>query len=202
MSKIIPTATVVAEFPEVMPWLQARAPHFDFAHSVRTQALHRGGLTQPQIDACLRMIDRSKERRAEEAAKAETAPTVDYALMERVFSNALAKGLRAPRMTIGEYRFSPAKVTGMNPGAIYVKKVQEDGPGEYLGKMMNGKFLARCTEEAMREVLEIACDPLTHATKHGKLTGRCAICSRKLTAEESVGRAIGPVCYEKFFGGL
>ena len=64
--------------------------------------------------------------------------------------------------------------------------------------LLGGKFLARCTQEAMDAVLSIAADPLGKAIEHGKLTGRCAICNRKLTDEDSTGRGIGPICAEKF----
>lgn len=37
------------------------------------------------------------------------------------------------------------------------------------------------------------------ASKLGELYGRCVICGRKLTAEESIERSIGRICFEKNF---
>jgi hypothetical protein len=199
VSKIIPSSVLRETYPEAMAWIVRRDGFFDFATSLSNFMQYKGGLTQGQIDAAQRCVDKGKTRSVEQQAN---APTVDTTVLEKVFGNALGRGLKAPRLTIGDLQFSPAKATGANPGAIYVKKLVADAPGEYLGKMMNGKFLARCTQEAMERVLGIAADPLNKAIEHGKLTGRCAVCSRKLTTEESVGRAMGPICYDKFFGGL
>jgi hypothetical protein len=38
------------------------------------------------------------------------------------------------------------------------------------------------------------------AKKFGKLYGRCVVCGRTLTDEDSIGLGIGPVCREKTFG--
>lgn len=124
------------------------------------------------------------------------AADVDTGKIEAVFAK-VNPTLKKPALNVGPYRFSPAPATGANPGAIYVKH-----EGNYLGKMLGGKFLARCTKEAMQEVLGIASDPLGKAIEHGKITGRCAICNRNLKDEDSTGRGIGPICYKKFFAGV
>lgn len=170
--------------PEVFAWLEARK-HTEFAGSLLGYAARKGQLSPGQLAAVLRSIERDKV----------PAPAVDTTQIEAVFARATSKGLKKPALQIGAFRFSPAPATGANPGAIYVK---EDGG--YLGKMLNGKFLARATAEVTDRVLAIAADPLGEAVKHGKLTGRCAICSRLLTQESSVERAMGAVCYSKFFG--
>lgn len=38
---------------------------------------------------------------------------------------------------------------------------------------------------------------LAEAQEHGRRTGRCLVCSRKLTHPESVAAGIGPVCAGK-----
>ena len=170
--------------PEAFKWLQAHAGN-EFADSLVSYASKRGYLSPGQLAAVLRNVERDKT----------PAPDVDTTRLEAVFVTASSKGLKKPALQIGQYRFSPAPATGANPGAIYVKE-----EGTYLGKMLNGKFLARATQAATAEVLAIAADPLGEAIKNGKLTGRCAICSRKLSDPESVDRGIGPICQEKFFG--
>ena len=105
--------------------------------------------------------------------------------------------LKKPRLQVGRFNFSLAPVTGKNPCAIYVKD-----EGAYIGKMIKGEFFGRAQAETLKEILDIASDPVNKAIEHGKLTGRCAMCMRKLSLEESVDRAMGKVCAEKFFGKM
>lgn len=52
--------------------------------------------------------------------------------------------------------------------------------------------------DARRAVLmAIAADPQAAAIRFGKELGKCSICGRTLTDEESRNRGIGPVCAEK-----
>lgn len=168
--------------PEVFAWLEARKGN-EFAGSLLGYAARKGYLSPGQLAAVLRNI----------AQDAAPKPDVDTKQLEAVFARASQSGLKKPMLQVGEYRFNPAPATGANPGAIYVKH-----DGAYLGKMLNGKFLARATAEATAAVLDIAGDPKGAAIRHGKLTGRCAICARKLTDDDSVDRGIGPVCAAKF----
>lgn len=171
-----------AQYPKESAWMHANKGTFDFARAMVERVVSHGFLTHNMLAAIHRCMDR--------APQAEAA--VDTGELERVFARA-NPNLKKPALNVGEFRFSPAPATGANPGAIYVKQ-----DGQYLGKMLGGKFLARCTQEAMDKVLKIAADPLGEAIKHGKLTGRCAICNRNLKDENSVDRGIGPVCASKF----
>jgi hypothetical protein len=47
-------------------------------------------------------------------------------------------------------------------------------------------------------LLLIEADPEAAAALHGKLSGRCSVCSRDLTDPESIERGIGPTCAGKF----
>lgn len=176
--------------PEVMAWIEAKlAKGNDFAASLHSFASRKGYLSPGQISAVLNGI----KREAEMVELAKNAPSVDTTRLEAVFAVATGKGLKKPALTIGDLRFNPAPETGANPGAIYVKQ-----DGTYMGKMLRGQFITRTTGEFVSKVLAIAGDPEGEAIKHGKLTGRCAVCSRKLSDPESVDRGIGPVCAEKF----
>lgn len=175
-----------ADYPDVAAWLSVET--FDFAVSLRQQAERKGTLSIGQIAAARRCIDRSKAR-----AEAESRAPVDTGKLEQVFATAKSNGLKKPGINIGPFRFSPAPENGRNPGAIYVKH-----EGQYLGKVLNGKFLAQCTVDILNQVMGIAADPFGRAVEHGQLTGRCAICNRNLKDEDSTGRGIGPVCARKF----
>ena len=176
------------EYPQESLWMHANKGSFDFARAMVERVVSHGFLTPGMLDAVRRCMARAPQQSA----------AVDTTQLEKAFAR-VNPTLRSPKINVGKYCFSPAPATrrdgtpGANPGAIYVK---EDG--QYLGKMLGGKFLARCTQEAMDAVLSIAADPLGKAIEHGKLTGRCAICNRKLTDEDSTGRGIGPICAEKF----
>lgn len=177
-----------AEYPNEAAWMHANKGSFGFANAMCERVVSHGFLTPGMLDAVRRCMARAPQQ----------AAAVDTTQLEKAFAR-VNPTLRSPAINVGRYRFSPAPATkrdgtpGANPGAIYVK---EDG--QYLGKMLGGKFLARCTQEAMTAVLAIAADPLGKAIEHGKLTGRCAICNRKLTDEDSTDRGIGPICAEKF----
>lgn len=181
-----------SQHQDVVTWMTERAQRGnDFAESVLGFLNRKGYLTEGQFNAVKRNVDRAAEQRSASAQ----APEVSLVELEKVFGVALGNGLKTPRLTVGPYRFNPAGTASANPGAIYVKRVED---GEYLGKMMNGRFLAKITGEYVQEILNIARDPKGEAIKHGHLTGRCAICSRKLSDSESTARGMGPVCAAKY----
>lgn len=175
-----------ADYPMEAAWIEGSRATFGFAQSMHDRVISHGFLTHNMLAAIHRCMNRPAPM------KEADAPEVDTTKLEAAFAHANPL-LRKPALNVGEFRFSPAPANGANPGAIYVKQ-----DGQYLGKMLRGKFLARCTDEVMRTVLGIAADPLGKAIEHGKLTGRCAVCNRNLKAEDSVGRGIGPVCATKF----
>lgn len=177
----------------VAEWLQANHATNTFAQSLNAQYAKKRALSIPQIQA----VERAIAKRAENAAREATAPAAVIARIEEAFAKANASGLVAPKLVIGSLHFSPAKQTGRNPGAIYAKDREE---GKYLGKFAEGRFVrsADCDDEKQAMLLSIAADPLAAAVNHGKLTGRCSVCVRKLTDKVSVARGIGPVCAEKF----
>lgn len=178
------------DFPDVAAWLQSEK--FDFAVSLRQQAERKGTLSIGQINAARKCMARAAEKAAA-MAEAEARAPMDTGKLEEVFVIAKSNGLKKPGINIGPFRFSPAPETGRNPGAIYVKH-----EGQYLGKVLNGKFLAQCSTDVLNQVMGIAADPFGRAVEHGQLTGRCAICNRNLKDEDSTGRGIGPVCARKF----
>lgn len=183
------TATIQylqSQEPEVLKWLESNAPRRDFAASVNTYLNRKGYITAGQLAAVQRCIER-------ESQPAPPSPDVDTTKLEAAFAKAASTGLRSPALTIGGFRFSPAPATGKNPGAVYVKQ-----DGVYLGKMLNGKLLTRLTGDFVKEVLAIAADPKGEAIKHGHLTGRCSVCSRKLSDPESTARGMGPICADRY----
>lgn len=188
-------ARFAAQFPDVAAWFQAAPPSFHFAVSLAGQVYAKGMLSERQIAAARNCIAKA----ADAANRVANAPEAELPLLEQAFATAKGNGLQRPKMTIVGFRFSPAGETSANPGAIYAK---DRDSGTYLGKFAAGRFVRSrdCDDMTQAKLISIAKDPLAHAVAHGKLTGNCAICSRKLSDPESVERGIGPICAQQYFG--
>lgn len=198
-------------------WLVATAPRWDLAASLLA-GLHRyGSLTEKQMAIVTKGIERDAAKAAERAARVTDAPAVDTAGIDRLklafdkaraYAAAKAPGLaiRNPKITIGGMTISPAKAESANAGALYVK-----GGGEYLGKIMNGKFMAvrACSDAQRDQVLAFVADPAKAAKVYGQETGVCCVCNATLKSKWRLA-GIGPICAEKMgwaglaedFGGL
>ena len=184
-----------AQYPAEVVWLGLNSPKFEFAHSLCVALSKFGSLTEKQLAAVQKCMARDSERNVERAARVEAAPAVDITKIEVSFSNAMAKGIKRPKLRLADFHFSPAPVTGNNAGAIYVKSGET-----YLGKIAGGKlFKSReCDDQTAGSILAAAADPEAAAVAYGRRFGQCAICARELTNHESIDRGIGPICAEKF----
>lgn len=189
--------------PEICAWIDAKAPTFGFAASMLGAINQWGSLTQNQTDAVNRLIAKDAERKVEAIARAEAAPVADQAGVDRLklafdtaiaFARAKGRGLKMPRITIGNVTISPAKATSSNPGALYVKN-----GGEYLGKVKDGRFFGvrECTEAQEKQVLAFIADPKAAAIAYGIETGVCCVCNAQLTNKNSIEAGIGPICATK-----
>ena len=190
--------------PEICAWIDAKAPTFGFAASMLGAINQWGGLTPGQNEAVKRCIAKDAERKIEAVARAEAAPVADQAGVDRLklafdtaieYARAKGRGLKMPRITIGNMTISPAKTTSSNPGALYVKN-----GSEYLGKVQNGRFFGvrTCTEVQEKQVLAFIADPKAAAIAYGIETGVCCICNATLTNKVSIEAGIGPICATKF----
>ena len=182
--------------PEAAAWIDRNEGRFDFATSMSQALVDWGRLTDGQLAAVVRCIEKDKARTAEAASRHVNAPVLDAAPMEAAFDRARANGLKRLSIRIGGFKIKPAKETSQNAGALYVTGEPE---GSYLGKIMGGKFLRvrDCSPEREAQVVEACRDPLAAMVAHGRLTGQCSICSRELTDPESIERGIGPECAAK-----
>lgn len=181
-----------AAHPAVFAWMDGST--FPFAVSLLEAVGKFGSLTENQMAAALRSIEKLATAKAASAARVTEAKPIDMTAIEAAFARASAK-LKRPRLTIADMVISPAKATSANAGMLYVKSA-----GAYLGKISNGKFIRsrECTAEQETAVVEMAADPKAVAIRHGKLTGRCAVCNRALSDPASVAAGIGPICSESF----
>lgn len=188
-------AAFEAEHPRVAVWWTNST--FDYANQMRAAVQQFGHLTEKQLAAVYRCVEKQEQWDRERAAKAQPAarevsvqPLVDA--LERGHN----AGLKHPTLRAEGMKFSRAPDTGRNPGAIYVKN-----DDLYLGKIVSGKFTKSfdCTAEKADEIVRVCADPITAAIAFGKKFGLCSVCGRDLSDPESVERGIGPICYGKLF---
>ena len=64
----------------------------------------------------------------------------------------------------------------------------------------DGSFrrFSRCTDEVFAVLQDVERRGLDAVQEIGRATGRCVVCSRMLTNEDSIAAGIGPVCAERF----
>lgn len=181
--------------PEAAAWIDANDGRFDFATNMSNALVQWGALTPNQLAAIHRCIEKSKVRQEEAQARVAAAPTVNVTELEDAFQRALNAGLKRVRLNMGSLEVKPAKVTSANPGALYVTN-----DGEYLGKVMGGRFLRvrACDDQQEAQVLKLLADPKAAAQAYGIETGVCCICSRELTDPVSIAQGIGPICAGRF----
>jgi hypothetical protein len=181
--------------PEVFAWFDGST--FDFAVQMRAAVEKYGHLTDNQLAASLRCVEKLAAKKAEAAARVDNAKAIDTTLIEAAFAKASAI-LKAPKLRVAGMTISHAKATSANAGALYVK-----ASGTYLGKIMGGKFIRsrECDDAQEAAVLDVAHDPKEAAIRYGRVTGCCACCGRPLENKESIERGIGPICAEKFGWG-
>lgn len=193
-------------FPGAVAWMKpAAARGFNFASDMLAKVRRGEPLSENMLAAvqrCMKQDAERSEQRAQEKLQAELRSepvnTVNLQAVEQAFARALAAGIRNPKLTLDGFTLSPAKATSTNAGAIYVKKGR-DYEGAYLGKVLRGAFLPSrdCDEDTKGRVLAAMADPMASAVAYGKKFGKCAICHRYLTDEDSIERGIGPICAER-----
>lgn len=184
-----------AHFDEAQ-WIGRNRKSFDFAGSLATQVERKGTLSEGQIAAVRRCMERNAANAAARATVEANAPECSVIALETAFASAKAAGVARPKLVFANFKFSPAPVTGRNPGAIYVK----DREGTYLGKVADQRFvrcIRSCTPEVERDILEVCADPHTAAIAYGKKFGVCCVCNRTLTVASSIAAGIGPVCVKR-----
>lgn len=201
-----------ADHPAAWGWLEgqmrSRNEPGDFVRSLYDAVGTYGRLTDRQLECVERSIVKDAEfktkREAEAVARSvnvagDGANKLVAALNHAKVHGNGGKGMkRQPTMIVGDVDFSRAPDHGKNPGCVYVKTRSSD---LYLGKISaEGLFMPsrECDEALKAKIATIMLDPLAAAIEHGKLTGECSCCGRKLTDPVSVANGIGPVCAEGF----
>ena len=190
--------TFAAAHPAEMAWLLANSgkPTFTFPDDMLRAIEDWGDLTERQLAAVVRGIERDQDRAKAKADRANNAPVVSTDKLMAAFDAAVSKGIKRPKMRFDGFVASLAPSTGKNPGAVYLK-----ASGDlYLGKVAGGKFQASrdATLAEQASIVEAMNDPLAAAVAFGRRTGECSCCGRELTNALSIELGIGPICRERF----
>lgn len=180
-------------------WIRENAGQFEFATAMRDAVIKYGALTEGQLAAvrrCVaRNVARNEQRAAEQVQRETNAPTVNIQPIIDSFNRAMSNKVRSPKLRLDTFKFSRAPDHGSNPGAIYVTEQEV-----YLGKIVDGKLITSraCNDETRDRIVAVCADPAAAAEAYGRRYGKCSICGRELTKGESIDRAIGPICAEKY----
>lgn len=183
--------------PVEAAWLQESK--FDFATAMLDALNKFGSLTEKQLAAVRKCVASDAERKAkwqaEKKAAEAAAPVVSNMKIEMAFASAQEKGIKSPKLRLDGFIFSLAKATSANAGALYVKTKD----GEYMGKVLGGKFLKTrgCQADQEAAIVAAANDPEAAAIAYGKREGSCAVCGKPLTKGSSIDLGIGPICAER-----
>lgn len=197
--------TFADQHPGAHEWMVSRAPRFGFAAEMLATVRKFGHLTEKQLAAVERLAAADKARDAERDAQRtsaiQSAKTVDLTGIRKAFDAALASGLKRPVLRLDTFKFSLAPAHGRNAGSIYVVDLNSNDDDGYLGKIgPDAAFIkARsCTPDQETRIVAACADPSAAATAYGQRTGSCSCCGRELTREESIERAMGPICAAKW----
>lgn len=190
--------------PETQWMVEATKRGFDFAFQMTQAVVKYGFLTERQLAAVRRCMAQDANREEERRQIEERAPDITGGSLDKIeaaFTSAIEHGIQFPKMRLDAFIFSKVR-TGANAGAIYVKTIAKDEMGErrYLGKIIDGRFVKsfKTSEDEQQRIIAVAMDPEAAAKAYGQRTGTCSICGRKLTRNQSIDRAMGPICAEKF----
>jgi hypothetical protein len=128
------------------------------------------------------------------------------------FAPPVAEALRVPSLfevmqRLADVTLPTLKIARKNQDSL-CWLIDNNGDDTCIGKIENGTvtlFAGRMARIGVKaaDVLallrQIEADPIKAIADAGRASGRCAICSRDLTDEESIARGIGPVCAGKLF---
>lgn len=189
--------------PDVMAWMNANAPTFEFAASLRAAVARYGSLTERQLASAQRCVASSAQRAAARDERNARFQGSAYPAIIAAFATATASGLRRPKLRCVagdvEVVISKAGDSSANPGCLYVKA------GEvYCGKLTPaGEFRPGrdCPASMVDTLATINANPMEAARSYARFTaerdgnvGSCCCCGALLTNPESVRLGIGPIC--------
>jgi Family of unknown function (DUF6011) len=163
----------------------------------QTRLAAHGSLYPETIETIRKDMVRDAEFYAAKRAERDAArPLVPTEALEALFNQAKVKLAKVAIFRTVDITISRAPATGMNAGALYVKDTDS---GEYCGKIVGGKWVAKYGTKDVTEALQrVAADPTAEAIKYGNKFRSCCCCGNTLRNPVSVLAIVGPVCGPKW----
>jgi hypothetical protein len=184
---------------ELIVALSAMTEWNNFAQSLVDQFNRRGDLSEKQIAAAQRIIDKTEATRAANAkSRDEAATEIDLSAIRTMFDTAFKNGRKRPTYRAEGIVISRAPDSGRNAGALYIKTAGDDYQGKITPEMIF-KPTHSAAPETTAALTAIAADPQDAAVRYGRETGSCGCCGRELTDPTSIAAGIGPVCEANWF---
>jgi len=180
-------------YPNEWDWINAKAPTFGFAASMREAVAKWGSLSEKQLATVQRLMAQDAERDAqkarERAEREQLVTVVDLTRLMAAFDKALESGINEPSLRLGDFKFKYER------GVIYVRRGER-----YIGKIWESRFnpVRACTPDDVEALKLVVADPAGQAKAYGFRTSSCSCCGRKLTNPVSVEMGIGPICADRF----
>lgn len=172
----------------------------DFARSIWQQYQERGQLSEKQVAAAWRMVEkvRAKER---ERAEQEAAPRESFPGLVTLF-NAASGNLKFPKLHLTTEAGDPVVVSlagpnSRNPGWLNVTDGGPFGDNRFYGRIQPDGTSALCKnvpEDVVAVLRRVSDDPDHELKGQGARTGKCCCCGKTLTDPASVDKGIGPIC--------
>jgi len=135
------------------------------------------------------------------AAPAPAKPVLAGAGLDRVRGLLLTAKARGAKgfIRLESIALSLAPDHGQNPGAVYVKT----RGGDYLGKIDTAGRWSKSRDlhddtAIVSTMQALAADPAAIGAAHGRKTGECCFCGRRLVDPRSVAVGYGPICAEHY----
>lgn len=177
----------------------------EFAQSLFDQLHRRNG--RGLSDKQWHWVRKLAERATGTEQKPEPVEIGSLARIAALFAKA-KQHLKRPAIVlyadgIGELKLAEAGERARVPGSVNVSTNAAYGEATWFGRItMDGAFQPspRVTQpEGLTEVLKaFAADPAKVAAEHGKLTGSCCFCGRKLTDDRSTAVGYGKKCAQNY----
>jgi hypothetical protein len=175
------------DHPSAHAWIIAKMDSFSFAMSMFEAIKKWGSLTPGQLGAIDRCMAKDAERTVETAKQVKAG--FAYPRIAQLFRGKLAK------LDFGDVCLSlkndQSVIWVLYQGACCGAVDPGTGGTKFFAKYLDNREVLDTCKERM---LAVEADPLKAAIEYGRLSGRCCVCSRLLTNEESIEAGIGPIC--------
>ena len=158
-------------------------------------AMGKGAICEDLARKLERFGSFASDKQADFAAKlvswSEPRAARPSASLPGVFSLVVDKGM--------SLHLGACKVVLFQSGAVgIVAPVFGQGVYGVIEAGGNLKRFASLTDEMLDLLRQVEARGIEAVKEIGRATGRCCVCSRMLTNEESIRAGIGPICAEKF----